>query len=167
MYRNKSNKKFILVKYEDKGLYVQEGDTLEEFKQNFFKEFNINSKTKNFFLSCKDAAHRTTKIENEDTYKKYINYIVRYPKLIQPFFTSEEKVIHKNSRCSGCGINPIEGILYRCINCEKYDLCQKCEKIFGEKHGHNFLVIRKEKYLQDLEKAIKDKNNEQMDNYFI
>jgi len=111
-----SNKKFILVKYEDKGLYVQEGDTLEEFKQNFFKEFNINSKTKNFFLSCKDAAHRTTKIENEDTYKKYINYIVRYPKLIQPFFTSEEKVIHRNTKCSECGVSPVEGILYKCLS---------------------------------------------------
>ena len=159
MDKKHANMKFILVKYENKGHYVQEADSLEQFKRNFLKEFNINSKNKNFFLSCRDAAHRITKIENDDIYKKYKNYFVKYPKLIFPFFTSEEKVIHKNAKCSKCGLNPIEGTLYKCLTCDKYDLCQNCEKIFGEKHGHNFLILRNEKYLDDLKKIINDKNN--------
>ena len=152
---NNQKKKFILVKYKNQGLYVEEGDTLDQFKQNFFKEFRINSKSKIFSLSCRDKCFHTRKIENEDVYKKYINYLVNYPKLIQPFFTSVEKVIHKNTKCSECGISPIEGILYKCLSCKKYDLCQKCEKIFGEKHGHNFLMLRKEKYLKLFEDKIK------------
>ena len=158
MDKLKASKIFILVKYENKGHFVEKADTLEQFKQNFFKEFKINTTTKNFLLSCKDAAHRTTKIENEDKFKKYINIFVKYPKLVEPYFTSEEKVIHNNTKCSECGLNNIEGILYKCVKCKKYDLCQKCEKVYGEKHGHNFLVLRKENYLNDLEKAINSKN---------
>ena len=160
---NNQKKKFILVKYKNQGLYVEEGDTLDQFKQNFFKEFRINSKSKIFSLSCRDKCFHTRKIENEDVYKKYINYLVKYPKLIQPFFTSEEKVIHKNTKCSECGISPIEGILYKCLSCKKYDLCQKCEKIFGEKHGHNFLMLRKEKYLKLFEDKIKENKDENME----
>ena len=161
---NNQKKKFILVKYKNQGLYVEEGDTLEQFKQNFFKEFRINSKSKIFSLSCRDKCFHTRKIENEDVYKKYINYLVKYPKLIQPFFTSEEKVIHKNTKCSECGISPIEGILYKCLSCKKYDLCQKCEKIFGEKHGHNFLMLRKEQYLKLFKDKIKEDKDENIEN---
>ena len=160
--KNSPNKNFILVKYENRGLYVQEADTLEQFKQNFFKEFKIDSKSKIFSLSCRDAGFHTTKIENDNIYKKYINYLVKYPKLIQPFFTSEEKVIHKNIKCSECGISPIEGILYKCLNCEKYDLCQNCEKIFGEKHGHYFLMLRKEQYLKLFKNKLQNNQNEKM-----
>ena len=160
---NYQKKKFILVKYKNQGLYVEEGDTLEQFKHNFFKEFRINSKSKIFSLSCRDKCFHTRKIENEDVYKKYINYLVKYPKLIQPFFTSEEKVIHKNTKCSECGISPIEGILYKCLNCKKYDLCQKCEKIFGEKHGHNFLMLRKEQYLKLFKDKIKEDKDENIE----
>ena len=161
---NNQKKKFILVKYKNQGLYVEEGDTLEQFKHNFFKEFRINSKSKIFSLSCRDKCFHTRKIENEDVYKKYINYLVKYPKLIQPFFTSEEKVIHKNTKCSECGISPIEGILYKCLSCKKYDLCQKCEKIFGEKHGHNFLMLRKEQYLKLFKDKIKEDKDENIEN---
>ena len=160
---NNQKKKFILVKYKNQGLYVEEGDTLEQFKQNFFKEFQINSKSKIFSLSCREKGFHTRKIENEDVYKKYINYLVKYPKLIQPFFTSEEKVIHKNTKCSECGISPIEGILYKCLSCKKYDLCQKCEKIFGEKHGHNFLMLRKEEYLKLFKDKIKEDKDENIE----
>ena len=153
----KQNKKFIRVTYNDIGHYVQEADTLEQFKANFVKEFKLDQKNKIFCLKCKDSAHRVTKIEKDETFKKYKNYMVKYPKLIHPFFTSEEKVIHKNQICSECGISPIEGIMYKCLSCKKYDLCQNCEKIYGEKHGHNFLMLRKEEYLKDFEKICIEK----------
>ena len=53
------------------------------------------------------------------------------------------KVIHENSKCFECGQSPIEGIRYYCLNCSSYDLCQKCEKKFGEKHGHQMLKLRR------------------------
>ena len=157
MDKNKLDKKFVRVTYNNIGHYIQEADTLEQFKENFVKEFKLDTKRKKFLLKCKDSAHRITKIEKEDTYKKYINYIVKYPKLVEPFFTAEDRVIHKNTICSECNITPIEGILYKCLTCKKYDLCEKCEKIYGEKHGHNFFMIRKEQYSEDLKKIYNDK----------
>ena len=102
MDKNKLNKKFIRVTYNNIGHYIQEADTLEQFTENFVKEFKLDTKRKNFFLKCKDSAHRITKIEKEEAYKKYINYLIKYPKLVEPFFTAEDKVIHKNTICSEC-----------------------------------------------------------------
>lgn len=54
-----------------------------------------------------------------------------------------EKVIHKNTKCSKCGKSPIEGIRYLCLQCKSYELCQSCEKKYGEKHGHQLLMLRR------------------------
>ena len=54
-----------------------------------------------------------------------------------------EKVIHKNTKCSKCGKSPIEGIRYICLQCKSYELCQSCEKKYGEKHGHPLLMLRR------------------------
>ena len=59
------------------------------------------------------------------------------------------KIVHKNSKCSNCGMSPIEGIRYICITCQTYELCSSCEKKYGEKHGHQLLMLRRP---DDLEK---------------
>ena len=50
--------------------------------------------------------------------------------------------VHGDYICDGCDADPIVGIRYKCAVCEDFDYCEKCEKIFGEKHGHPFLKIR-------------------------
>ena len=64
------------------------------------------------------------------------------------------KVIHENSKCSQCGKSPIEGIRYYCLNCLSYDLCEKCEKKYGEKHGHEMLMLRRPNDLKKYKKNI-------------
>ena len=59
------------------------------------------------------------------------------------------KLVHENSKCSKCGQSPIEGIRYLCLKCSTFELCQKCEKKYGEKHGHQLLMLRRP---DDLEK---------------
>lgn len=54
-----------------------------------------------------------------------------------------KKVLHKNCKCSECGQSPIEGIRYHCLECQIYDLCPICEEKYGEKHGHQLLVLRR------------------------
>jgi hypothetical protein len=144
----KQNKRLVKVKLGEEKRYIEEGDTLEQFKDNFKKEFNIISNENDFTLSCLDKANRITKIEDEKTYQKLINIIIDNPKLIEPSFIPKKKIIHKNSKCSECGISPIEGIKYQCLRCELYELCFNCEKKFGEKHGHPLLKLRKTEFLE-------------------
>ena len=51
-------------------------------------------------------------------------------------------VIHKGVNCNECN-NIIKGIRYKCGVCKNYDLCEKCEKIYGFGHNHPLLKIRK------------------------
>lgn len=56
--------------------------------------------------------------------------------------TRDKNVVHCDYICDGCEASPIIGIRYKCGVCKDFDYCEKCEKIFGEKHGHPFLKIR-------------------------
>lgn len=50
--------------------------------------------------------------------------------------------IHKGITCSICGVNPIKGIRYHCLNCSQFELCETCEEKMGEIHSHALLKIR-------------------------
>lgn len=150
----KLKKNLVKVRLNKEQRYIEIGDTLEQFTDNFKKEFRIKSNTNDYILSCKDKSNRITKILEEKTYQDLKDFIINYPKLIEPSFAPKEKIIHKNSKCKECGISPIEGIKYICMNCNSYELCSICEKRFGEKHGHPFLKLRKADYFEKFFKKI-------------
>ena len=54
---------------------------------------------------------------------------------------NEEKV-HEGIYCSECKDNVV-GIRYKCVVCEDFNYCEKCEAKFKEKHGHPMLKINK------------------------
>lgn len=64
-------------------------------------------------------------------------------KSINKVVDKETNVIHKNSKCSKCGKSPIEGNRYICMKCLTFELCQSCEKKYGNQHGHPFLKLRR------------------------
>ena len=56
---------------------------------------------------------------------------------------------HKGIQCKKCFKEPIIGIRYKCLQCDNYNLCQKCEEenskeSFHDK-SHDFIKIRKTK----------------------
>ncbi|KAL6073674.1 negative regulation of SNARE complex assembly [Balamuthia mandrillaris] len=54
-------------------------------------------------------------------------------------------VEHEGVACDGCGVSPIRGIRYKCVNCVEYNLCSKCEdENKGTEHNdaHAFLKLR-------------------------
>jgi hypothetical protein len=55
--------------------------------------------------------------------------------------------VHKNIRCEKCLIQPIKGIRYKCSECNKYNLCEKCEEENNQEpfhdEEHNFIKLRK------------------------
>ena len=53
----------------------------------------------------------------------------------------QDKVVHENVECDGCGVSPIVGIRYKCSVCKDFDYCEICEERLG--HEHPFLKIKK------------------------
>ena len=157
---NNQKKKLIKVRLNQEQRYIEIGDTLEQFKDNFKKEFRIKSNINDYILSCKDKSNRITQVLEEKTYQDLKDFIINYPKLIESSFIPKEKIIHKNSKCKECGISPIEGIKYICMVCNSYELCSICEKNIGEKHGHPLLKLRKAEYLEKYYYDIIQKNDE-------
>ncbi|XP_017050493.2 protein ref(2)P [Drosophila ficusphila] len=46
--------------------------------------------------------------------------------------------IHDTVECDGCGLAPLIGFRYKCIQCSNFDLCQKCEA--AHKHPEHMMV---------------------------
>ena len=58
---------------------------------------------------------------------------------------NRKEVIHNGIKCNGCGMDPIIGIRYKCIECDNFNFCEKCEEIGG--HPHLFYKIKKNNLL--------------------
>ncbi|EDW90437.1 protein ref(2)P [Drosophila yakuba] len=46
--------------------------------------------------------------------------------------------IHDSVECDGCGLAPLIGFRYKCVQCSNYDLCQKCES--AHKHPEHLML---------------------------
>ena len=51
------------------------------------------------------------------------------------------RVVHRTITCDGCGMSPLEGTRYKCMNCADYDLCEQCERR-GVHEQHVFLKLK-------------------------
>ncbi|KAH8282077.1 hypothetical protein KR054_005345 [Drosophila jambulina] len=47
-------------------------------------------------------------------------------------------IIHDHVECDGCGVAPIVGFRYKCVQCSNFDLCQRCEA--AHKHPEHLMV---------------------------
>mmetsp|Transcript_33163 Transcript_33163/g.53318 ORF Transcript_33163/g.53318 Transcript_33163/m.53318 type:complete len:5108 (-) Transcript_33163:115-15438(-) len=46
------------------------------------------------------------------------------------------RVVHTGIGCDGCGMNPIVGVRFKCVNCDEYNLCTRCEMYSEATRGH-------------------------------
>ena len=70
-----------------------------------------------------------------------------------------EAVIHFGIKCEECQTFPITGIRYKCIQCESYNLCEKCEEKYGMNHGHALLKLRNANQIDMYQKKHNDQDN--------
>lgn len=59
----------------------------------------------------------------------------------KPLVKRAEKIVHKQIKCDGCGMFPIQGIRYNCSVCDNFNYCQRCRNKFGYIHQHTFIGI--------------------------
>jgi len=70
-----------------------------------------------------------------------------------------EAIIHFGIKCEECQTFPISGIRYKCIQCESYNLCEKCEEKYGQNHGHVLLKLRNVNQNDMYQKKYNDQDN--------
>ena len=75
--------------------------------------------------------------------------------------------IHTGIKCDKCQMYPIIGIRYKCLLCQNYNLCEKCERqnCRTREHDHIFLkYIKNENQIKLNEKEEEENNNEKNNN---
>lgn len=56
--------------------------------------------------------------------------VMATPSVVKFFAIPEDEVrsvVHEDVSCDSCGMEPIIGHRYECVQCENYDLCRTCE----------------------------------------
>ena len=77
------------------------------------------------------------------------------------------KTVHSTITCDGCNVFPITGKRFKCLQCDDFDLCQKCEKTHPHLHPMirlnettDFFVSRNVKRIQILSAKNKQYNSQ-------
>ncbi|GBG33843.1 Ubiquitin-conjugating enzyme E2 Z [Hondaea fermentalgiana] len=55
--------------------------------------------------------------------------------------SSDTGVVHHGTACDGCGMKPIVGVRFKCVNCDEYDLCARCESEQQARRAHFALHV--------------------------
>ena len=71
-------------------------------------------------------------INNQEKIESY------FPNIHEIEINEKKKNIHKNFKCDGCGMLPIEGIRYNCKTCKDFDYCESCMENNKLSHNHEF-----------------------------
>ena len=71
---------------------------------------------------------------------------------------NNNNIIHSGIKCNKCNTENIQGIRYKCINCQNYNLCQNCESDSEHISSHIFLKIRKPLLDEEYNEKIKNYN---------
>lgn len=148
---------FIKVGYKERYKYLKPFDSLISLKKAILKVFDLNGNEThmwNCWYSDKDI--KKINIDTEEKYSEFKKYnseskgkaLIVLEKDAKIFSSSER---HENVQCSICKMYPIIGIRYKCLSCELYNLCEKCEEKFGRNHGHFFLKLRRASQLEMLQ----------------
>uniref|UniRef100_A0A0G4HML6 ZZ-type domain-containing protein n=1 Tax=Chromera velia CCMP2878 TaxID=1169474 RepID=A0A0G4HML6_9ALVE len=59
-------------------------------------------------------------------------------------------VLHQGFTCDGCGLSPIKGSRYRCVQCPDTDFCEKCQSKHPNEHTLMLLKVPMDPSWMDL-----------------
>jgi hypothetical protein len=75
----------------------------------------------------------TVNIENGEALKVLIYHIAEDQ-------NRQHTIIHRGIACDGCGMSPIRGIRWKCLNCRDCDFCSDCEA--NDPHNKTHLLVK-------------------------
>jgi len=139
---NKHLKEIFIEINEQSNLYKEEKKNIEKNDPVTIK--NIQNLFESQFSKLKTEIMEQSKLissknENSNNNNNYNTNLILNEKKQS---NSNKNIIHEGIECTNCMINPIKGIRYHCLNCPKYNLCEKCEENIGSIHPHNLLKMR-------------------------
>ena len=88
---------------------------------------------------------------------------IKYQKMKDELKKNEKqlnKEVHKNVICNNCFKKDIKGKRFICAECNNYNLCQECEKLFYQKQIH-----QREHTLIQVNKALDNYDDDDLCNY--
>lgn len=89
-------------------------------------------------ITCKNYDLCEDCYKTKSSFHPYHSFqIISEPEKIQEKIQQPKKTIHKNVQCDGCYINPVVGTRYMCLNCNNYDLCERCFEKRKDLHYSN------------------------------
>ena len=180
-YKNEKTTK-ILVNIIEKEEHSEEIPILSKvFSKNMLNEESIN-------LSISPNLEEKTDKEPEDKLKNDIKELVKkkmkdlennivqdlYMTIKSKMELNEEKknpldlnqneFVHTGIKCNKCNNENIQGIRYKCLQCQDFNLCKECEAQSDHDINHILIKIRKplkeeEELLMQMNREIKYKNN--------
>ena len=80
-------------------------------------------------------------IEKLKQIEKKLGNFKKGESLIKSEENTIEESISQDICCSQCKEN-IVGVRYKCVVCEDFNFCEKCEDKFKDEHGHPMLKIK-------------------------
>ena len=98
---------------------------------------NFDFCEKCFLEKSKEHGHSFKNVKEEDEMKEALKKISNY------IIHQVEKPVHYMISCNGCGMNHIVGKRFKCTECENFNYCEKCEKMYRNIHGHPMIEVAK------------------------
>lgn len=97
---------------------------------------NTNERIEKIQNKIKERKEKMTE-KNENKQEK-----ISEPLIDQKNSQENKPSVHNNISCNGCKVFPIVGIRYKCVRCEDFDFCEKCEEANWKEHKHPMTKLR-------------------------
>ena len=120
----------------------------ESMKHSNIEEYQKNNNENNFENNVKKIIESNIDKAKKDILNSILletSKIATQSKLNQK--KSKNNYVHEGIKCNNCGVFPIVGIRYKCLECDNFNCCEKCEQ--EQNHLHLFYKIKKDKSLKN------------------
>lgn len=98
---------------------------------------NFDFCEKCFLSKGKNHGHCFKDVKEKDIMKEALKTMTRY------MIPQEGKPVHYQVSCSGCGMTHIVGKRFKCNECENFNYCENCEKMYRNVHCHPMIEVSK------------------------